>query len=191
MSKRIIDLILCLITGLLLLPLCIIIVIAIKVADGGGIIYQGQRLGRHGKNFFMLKFRTMKSNERLPQKEAEDFNHNFKLIDDPRITRTGKWLRQYSLDEIPQLINVLKGDMAMIGPRPKLPEEVYLYKSEQEELLSVLPGITGYWQVFRKNASSDEVMRCMDLFYIRNRNILLDLKILLLTPGIMLRKKNY
>lgn len=127
----------------------------------------------------------------LSHEQTEHLQHNFKLQDDMRITKAGYWLRRYSIDEIPQFINVLKGDMSVIGPRPKLPEELDLYQKEKYELLSTLPGITGYWQVHRKSADSDENMRNMDLFYVRNRSLLMDIKIFFLTFLTLISKRNY
>jgi lipopolysaccharide/colanic/teichoic acid biosynthesis glycosyltransferase len=190
--KRTIDILLSLVFGLLSLPFCIIIAIAIKIDDGNSIFYLSPRIGLGGKKFNMLKFRTMSNdNYSLSNEQAVEFQHNFKLKHDNRITKVGYRLRRYSFDEIPQFLNVLKGDMSFIGPRPKLPEEIDLYENNKNELLSTLPGITGYWQVYRKNANSDENMRSMDLYYIRNRNIAMDFKIIFLTFLTLISKKNY
>lgn len=192
MVRRIVDILLSLVAGILLLPLCLLIVVAIKIDDGGAIFYKSVRAGMNDTFFNMLKFRTFNTlTNRLSHAQKAELQYSFKLENDPRITRTGYWLRQFSLDEIPQLINVLKGEMTLIGPRPKLPEEVHLYGEYKDELLSVLPGMTGYWQVHRKSASSDETMRNMDLYYIRNRNFLMDLKIFLLTMPVIFDKRNY
>lgn len=190
--KRIIDIFLSLVFGLLSLPFFIIIAIAIKLYDRKNIFYLSQRIGLGGRKFNMLKFRTMRNdNNSFTNEQSEEFQHNFKLKHDNRITKVGYWLRRYGFDEIPQLLNVLKGDMSITGPRPKLPEEIDLYEGNKEELLSVLPGITGYWQVYRKSASSDENMKSMDLYYIRNRNVAMDFKLILLTFSAVISKKNY
>lgn len=192
MVKRIIDILLGLILGIISLPLCILIGIAIKVEDGKEIFYVSKRIGLGGRVFNMLKFRTMNyDNYCLSNEEKTEFRNNFKLKQDRRITKVGYWLRRYSLDEIPQFLNVLKGDMSVIGPRPKLPEEIDLFQNNKVELLSISPGITGYWQVYRKNADSDENMRNMDLYYVRNRNIVMDFKIILLTFLTLIHKRNY
>jgi lipopolysaccharide/colanic/teichoic acid biosynthesis glycosyltransferase len=192
MVKRIIDIFLGLVFGIISLPLCIIIGIAIKLEDGREIFYVSKRIGLGGKVFNMLKFRTMNYDiYSLSDAEKTEFQNNFKLKQDGRITKVGYWLRRYSLDEIPQFLNVLKGEMSLIGPRPKLPEEIGLFENNKVELLSISPGITGYWQVYRKNANSDESMRNMDLYYVRNRNIVMDFKIILLTFLTLLSKKNY
>lgn len=176
----------------MLLPVCILIALAIKLEDGDKIFYAGQRIGFSGKIFKMLKFRTLREGSgQLSLEETEEFLKNFKLKSDRRVTRVGYLLRRYGLDEIPQFINVLKGEMSLIGPRPKLPEEIHLYKEDKAELLSVLPGITGYWQVYRKDASSDENMRKMDIFYIRNRNGFMDIKLLFMTLAVIISRKNY
>jgi lipopolysaccharide/colanic/teichoic acid biosynthesis glycosyltransferase len=192
MVKRIIDILLGLILGIISLPLCILIGIAIKVEDGKEIFYVSKRIGLGGRVFNMLKFRTMNyDNYCLSNEEKTQFQNNFKLKQDGRITKVGYWLRRYSLDEIPQFLNVLKGDMSVIGPRPKLPEEIDLFQNNKAEVLSISPGITGYWQVYRGNADSDENMRNMDLYYVRNRNIVMDFKIILLTFLTLIRKRNY
>jgi lipopolysaccharide/colanic/teichoic acid biosynthesis glycosyltransferase len=130
-------------------------------------------------------------NNYFTKEQQTEFQINFKLENDSRITRVGYWLRRFSFDEIPQFLNILKGDMSIIGPRPKLPEELDLYKNNKEELLSILPGLTGYWQVYRKSGKSDENMRNMDLFYVRNRNMAMDLKIFILTFFTLIFKRNY
>jgi lipopolysaccharide/colanic/teichoic acid biosynthesis glycosyltransferase len=189
--KRITDIFLSLVFGILSLPVCLIIGIAIKLEDGKSIFYSSQRIGLGGRKFNMIKFRTMNPDHTLSQQQTENLQQNFKLQDDMRITKAGYWLRRYSFDEIPQFINVLKGDMSIIGPRPKLPEELDLYQKEKYELLSTLPGITGYWQVHRETADSDENMRKMDLFYIRNKSISMDIKIFFLTFLTLISKRNY
>jgi lipopolysaccharide/colanic/teichoic acid biosynthesis glycosyltransferase len=192
MVRRIIDFLLSLLFILLFLPLCILIAVAIKLEDGKKVLYTSQRVGLGGRKFRMFKFRTMISDQHnLSNEQLFEFHRNFKLTNDKRITKFGHWLRKYGFDEIPQFLNVLKGDMSIIGPRPKLPEEIDLYENNKNELLSVLPGITGYWQVYRKNAYSDESMRSMDLFYIRNRSIVIDFKILTMTGVYLISGKNY
>jgi lipopolysaccharide/colanic/teichoic acid biosynthesis glycosyltransferase len=190
--KRIVDILLSFAFGILSLPVCLIIGIAIKLEDGKSVFYLSQRIGLGGRKFMMIKFRTMNPDIKILSLERkEQFQQNFKLSDDMRITKTGYWLRRYSFDEIPQFINVLKGDMSFIGPRPKLPEEIDLYQKDKQELLSALPGITGYWQVHRNTADSDENMRSMDLYYIRNRSLLMDIKIFFLTFLTLVSKRNY
>lgn len=192
MVKRIADILLSLAFGILSLPVCIIAGFAIKMEDGKNVFYLSQRIGFGGRKFNMIKFRTMDPDSiTLSQKQSGQLQQNFKLPDDKRITKVGFWLRRYSLDEIPQIINVLKGDMSFIGPRPKLPEEIDLFQNDKHELLTALPGITGYWQVHRTTADSDENMRKMDLYYIRNRSISMDIKIIFMTFLTLISKRNY
>jgi len=130
--KRIIDIILSLVFSILSLPVCIIAAIAIKLEGGKSVFYLSQRIGLGGRKFNMIKFRTMDcDNKTLSHEQTEQFQQNFKLPDDMRITKVGNWLRRNSFDEIPQFINVLKGDMSVIGPRPKLPEEIDLYNNNR------------------------------------------------------------
>ncbi len=193
MIKRIIDITLAIVLSILAAPMCIGIAAAICLESKGSPLFFSWRVGKRGKRFRMIKFRTMTQGDavKLNEQQMREFNEHFKLRDDPRVTRVGRWLRKYSLDEIPQLINVLKGEMSFVGPRPKLPEEIRLYGDSQKELLSVLPGVTGYWQVHRNSAASDSTMRDMDLHYVRTRNIRQDLMLLLETLLVVGRKSNY
>jgi lipopolysaccharide/colanic/teichoic acid biosynthesis glycosyltransferase len=193
MITRLRDILLAGILLLLLSPLWILAMIAIVCESRGNPFYLSDRVGRNGKLFTMLKFRTMYSNGSsllTPEHNAELQRH-FKVSIDPRVTRVGRWLRRSSLDEIPQLVNVLTGDMMLVGPRPKLPEEIGLYGPSKEELLSVLPGMTGYWQVHRTSANSDESMREMDLYYIRHKSAGLDIRLLFRTLMIVFGRGNY
>jgi lipopolysaccharide/colanic/teichoic acid biosynthesis glycosyltransferase len=174
------------------MPLCIVIAVAIRIEGRGSVFYRSARVGLRGSRFFMLKFRTMHADgvSRLTQSHLEEFATHFKLAEDPRITRVGGVLRRTSLDEIPQLINIIMGDMALVGPRPKLPEEIFLYGAAQAELLSIRPGMTGYWQVHRTSANSDTMMREMDLYYVRHRSVGLDLLLLVSTPFVVFSRSN-
>jgi lipopolysaccharide/colanic/teichoic acid biosynthesis glycosyltransferase len=174
------------------MPACGLIALAIWIEEGGHVCYCSERIGRGGTKFRMFKFRTMVDGERMPldPEQIREWNANFKITADPRVTRIGKWLRRYSLDEILQVWNVFRGEMAFVGPRPKLPEEIGLYGEEKEELLSVLPGITGYWQLHRTSANSDATMREMDLFYVRNRTAAMDCRIIVGTVRAVLGHSN-
>jgi len=200
--KRIFDIIIV----LLLLPICsmllVLIAVAIKLYSPGPIFYQQERMGKNGKSFKMYKFRSMhvgnnnQSHRQFMQRMIRDNLRPqdvglkvMKLNDDPRITRPGKLLRMISLDELPQFINVLRGDMSIVGPRPPLPYEVELYEDWHKRRLDVLPGITGLWQVTAHNQVSFDDMVQIDLNYIQSMNFWLDLKIILLTPLEMLRGK--
>ena len=172
--------------GLLLLsPAMIALSVLIKLEDGGPVLYSRRVVGPHGK-FDAFKFRSMR-----PDADAilssnrtmrDAFEKNFKLKQDPRVTRLGAWMRKYSLDELPQLFNVLKGQMSLVGPRMITAPELEKYGEHQNLLLTVKPGLTGYWQVHgRQEVSYAERVR-MDLEYIRNWSLQRDLKLLWLTP---------
>ena len=189
--KRLFDIILSLIFLTISFPLFIIIALLIKVIDGGEIFYTQERVGYRGKRFKIIKFRTMykdaeKRLQKLLQQNPElrkEWERNFKLKNDPRITPIGKFLRRTSLDELPQFINVLKGDMSIVGPRPVVKEELEkFYKDKAVYYLSVRPGITGYWQVNgRSSISSYQERVNMDVWYVKNQSLFLDIKIILKT----------
>lgn len=170
---------------LLLSPIFLTVAALILVLDGSPIIYRRRVVGRKGE-FDAYKFRTMipEADEVLAANKelSRAFADHFKLKADPRVTRTGAWLRRYSLDELPQFVNVLKGQMSLIGPRMITRAELHKYDCHQELLLTVKPGMTGYWQVGgRQEVSYAERVR-MDVYYINHWSLLLDLKILLRTP---------
>jgi exopolysaccharide biosynthesis polyprenyl glycosylphosphotransferase len=167
---------------ILLLPMLAAIAIAIRVGSKGPALFRQTRVGRDGREFTVLKFRTMVVD--AESRKAALVHHNdhdgvlFKIRNDPRVTRTGAWLRRYSLDELPQLINVLRGDMSLVGPRPPLPEEVAQYGDDVRRRLVVRPGVTGLWQVSgRSDLSWEESVR-LDLRYVENWSLTLDLQIL-------------
>jgi lipopolysaccharide/colanic/teichoic acid biosynthesis glycosyltransferase len=180
---------------LLLTPLLLILTAAIKLTSPGSVLFRQQRLGLNGRPFDMLKFRSMYTNcdslnhkEYITkyigdQKKAEAEPGVFKLVNDPRVTPVGRWLRKTSFDELPQLINVVKGEMSLVGPRPPISYECDLYDTwHMRRLLSCKPGITGLWQVMgRSRTTFDEMVR-LDLKYISEWSLWLDLKILLKTP---------
>jgi exopolysaccharide biosynthesis polyprenyl glycosylphosphotransferase len=171
------------VAGLLLLsPLLFGVALAIKLTSRGPVIFRQERIGLRGRPFTLLKFRTMVAGADLMLEKLRDQNEAdgplFKLRKDPRVTRLGRILRRYSIDELPQLINVVKGEMSLVGPRPPLAEEVALYSDWQLDRLEVRPGITGLWQVSgRSDLSFEEYVR-LDLFYVENWSIAYDLYIL-------------
>jgi exopolysaccharide biosynthesis polyprenyl glycosylphosphotransferase len=179
--------------GLILcIPLFVAVAIAIKRDSPGPVIFKQQRVGKDGKTFTMYKFRTMVVNaeeildELLSKNEAD--GPVFKIKEDPRVTKSGKWLRKTSIDELPQLWNVLKGDMSLVGPRPPLEREVVQYDNYQRQRLSVKPGITCYWQVSgRSNTTFDEWVE-LDIKYIQEQSLWTDIKLLFKTIGAVLRK---
>lgn len=195
-TKRLVDIIVSIFCIIFLSPLFILIAIAIKLDSEGPVIFKQVRVGKDGRPFDFYKFRTMRHGaERLKEslRHLSDIDGPvFKIKKDPRITRLGKFLRRSSLDELPQLFNVLWGDMTLVGPRPPLKEEVRRYGKRQMRRLTVKPGLTGLWQVSgRCDISFLEWME-LDLFYIENRTLLLDLKILIRTiPAVLSGKGAY
>jgi len=165
---------------LLTAPLFLMVALVIRRSDGGPALFRQTRVGRDGRAFTVYKFRTMvlDAEERKAQLDSEQAGVLFKIRKDPRVTVVGGWLRRYSVDELPQLINVLRGDMSLVGPRPALPEEAALYGDHVRRRLVVKPGITGLWQVNgRSDLSWDESVR-LDLRYVENWSFTLDLQIL-------------
>ena len=190
--KRLFDIFFATLILLFFLPLMIVIAIVIVIDDhSAGPFYKQIRVGRHGKEFYMYKFRTMRANadqmiEQLAKQNEMD-GPVFKMKEDPRITRVGKYLRKLSLDELMQFFNVLKGDMTLVGPRPPLPREVQYYTDYQRLRLLVTPGLTCTWQISRnRNDIPFEQWVEMDIEYIQTRTYLNDLKIMLKTPIVML-----
>ena len=191
-KKRLFDIFFATLILLFFLPLMAIIAIIIVIDDpSAGPFYKQIRVGRHGKEFYMYKFRTMRANadkmiEQLAKQNEMD-GPVFKIKDDPRITRVGKYLRKLSLDELMQFFNVFKGDMTLVGPRPPLPREVQYYTDYQRLRLLVTPGITCTWQISKnRNDIPFEEWVEMDIEYIQTRTYLNDLKIMLKTPIVML-----
>ena len=187
--KRTIDIILSLIGILIFLIVAIIVKLSyILTGDFKSIIYIHERIGKDNKPFKMYKFRTMvyNSEEILNEllkdpKIAREWKKHYKLNNDPRITFIGKILRKTSIDELPQFINILKGDMSLIGPRPLLEEEVEQYKKNKKRLLSVRPGLTGYWACNGRSNCSPEERKKLELYYVDNCSIFLDIKIFFMT----------
>jgi exopolysaccharide biosynthesis polyprenyl glycosylphosphotransferase len=205
-TKRLSDLIIASLTFALLSPFWMLIALLIKLDSKGPIFYAQERVGMDGRIFVVYKFRTMHMNadseiHREYQRkfiaghaEANVGNAEkpaYKLRDDPRITRVGRVLRRLSLDEVPQLLNVLRGDMSIVGPRPPIPYEVEAYELRHRKRLDMKPGLTGLWQVSGRNRLPFEEMVKLDLFYIENWSLLFDLKIILRTMLVMLRGDGY
>ena len=186
--KRVVDIIGSILGLIVLSPLFLIIAIAIKVDSKGAVFYKHKRIGQFGKELYIFKFRSMKENadnleEMLTPEELEIFMSEFKLENDPRITKVGKFLRKTSLDELPQLLNILKGDLTLIGPRPIVEEELENYGDDVDKLLSITPGLTGYWQAYARNDAvyATGERQKMELYYVDNRSFLLDVKIFFMT----------
>ena len=184
--KRLIDIIGSLIGIILLSPIYIIIAILIKFDSPGKIVFGHTRKGKGGKDIKVYKFRTMYSNaseifESFTPEQKEEYYTNFKLDNDPRVTKLGGFLRKTSLDELPQLFNILKGDMTIIGPRPIVEKEISKYGNKAEKLFSVVPGLAGYWQANGRSDTTYEERVEMDMYYIDNMSFYLDVKILFQT----------
>ncbi|MED5099980.1 multidrug MFS transporter [Niallia circulans] len=193
--KRVFD-ILCAIIGLLILSVLFFIIgLLIKLEDKrGSVFFKQTRIGKDGKPFEMYKFRSMVSNAEDLKASLMDKNEAtgpvFKIKDDPRVTRVGKFIRKTSIDELPQLINVIKGEMSLVGPRPSLPQEVAAYSSYERQRLKIVPGITCYWQVGgRSNLSFSEWVE-LDLKYIRERNLFIDFKLIIKTFFVLFGSKD-
>lgn len=194
-SKRFIDIIFSIVGIILLSPMFFIVAFLIKLEDRKGpVIFKQIRVGENGKNFKIYKFRSMVTNaEELKLLLANDNEASgpvFKMKQDPRVTKFGWFIRRTSIDELPQLINVLKGDMSLVGPRPPLPEEVEKYTSYEKQRLTVTPGLTCYWQVNGRSAIGFEQWVEMDLNYIQERNFLLDMKLILKTVVVLVGSKD-
>ncbi|MEH7611757.1 sugar transferase [Gottfriedia acidiceleris] len=194
-TKRLIDLIGAIFGLLLLLPVFIVVAIFIKLEDPKGPVFFYQtRVGKNGKEFKMYKFRSMVTDAEERLKELLKYNEvsgaMFKMKNDPRITKIGKFIRKTSIDELPQLFNVLIGNMSLVGPRPPLPREVAEYTAYDMQRLLVSPGCTGLWQVSARNSVGFEEMVELDLKYIRKRTIIYDLKIIFSTIKVIMGTDN-
>jgi lipopolysaccharide/colanic/teichoic acid biosynthesis glycosyltransferase len=188
--KPIVDRVLALAGLIALAPVLLVIALAVRLDSPGPIIFRQTRLGRHGKPFTMFKFRTMWANAddgphreayerfRLARSLADSDAGTFKLLNDPRVTRVGRFLRATSLDELPQLVNVLLGEMSLVGPRPPIPYEAQHYEPRHWNRLSIKPGLTGPWQATARSRVGFEEMVDMDLDYVANCGLWRDLKIL-------------
>ena len=193
MAKRIFDLGISGAGLVLLSPVLLVIAVAVKLTSSGPVLYRQRRVGQRGRPFTMLKFRTMRAGADAEvdglRRQNGVSNLMFKLKDDPRVTSVGKRLRRFSLDELPQLINVVRGDMSLVGPRPPLPEEVTAYEDWQFDRLEVPPGLTGLWQVSGRSELSFEDCVRLDLFYIENWSLAYDLYILAKTLPVLLSRR--
>ncbi|HAT4212235.1 sugar transferase [Clostridium perfringens] len=188
--KRLIDILGAGFGLIILSPIFLIVAIAIKVEDSkGSVLFSQKRVGQYGKKFNMYKFRSMVSNaEELKAKLMEQNEMSgpmFKMKHDPRITKVGKFIRKTSIDELPQLINILKGEMSLVGPRPSLPKEVDKFEPWMLERLEVKPGLTCYWQVMGRNDIDFEDWMKLDIKYVHDRNLWLDIKLIFKTFSVL------
>jgi len=191
-AKRVLDIIVATI-GLIVafLPMVLISVL-IKLESPGPAIYVHERIGKKGESLPLLKFRSMYMNaermiEYFSPKQKAEWEENFKLKEDPRVTRVGNFLRRSSLDELPQLVNVIKGELSIVGPRPVVARELEKYGDQKAKFLSVTPGLTGYWQAYARSTCTYEQRMEMELFYVENANFWWDIKIIFATFGAVLR----
>lgn len=193
-SKRIMDIVGSLIGIIILSPLYLLIAILIKLDSKGPIIFSQERVGLNGQKFKMYKFRSMVVNAEELKEKLKKRNERkgpmFKIKQDPRVTKIGRFIRRTSIDELPQLINVLKGEMSLVGPRPSLPKEVMQFESWMLERLDVKPGLTCYWQVQGRDDIPFEEWMELDIKYVRQRNMWIDIKLIFKTFTVLIGDKN-
>lgn len=192
--KRASDIVISLIALVVLSPVFLLIAVLIKKESDGPVFFIHKRIGKNGEKIGIYKFRTMVQNaedliKHFTPEQMKEFKENFKLENDPRITKIGKILRKTSLDELPQLINILKGELSLIGPRPVVEDEVEKYGKNKSKFLSIKPGLTGYWAANgRSSVSYNERMK-MELYYVDNVSLKLDIKIFFKTIASVFKKE--
>lgn len=192
--KRVIDCILSIMALIILSPIYLIIALAVKIDSPGPIFFKHTRIGKNGKTIKIYKYRTMVTNaeeliKQFTPEQMKEYKENFKLENDPRITKVGKFLRKTSLDELPQLLNIVKGELALIGPRPVVKDELEKYGENAEKFLSVTPGLTGNWTVSgRSNTTYEERME-MELWYVDNISFKTDIQIFFKTIVAVIKKE--
>jgi len=192
--KRVIDVILASVALILLSPLFAIIAIAIKIDSKGPVFFAHKRIGKNGKIIKLYKFRSMVINaeeliKSFTPEQMREYKENYKLTNDPRITKVGKFLRKTSLDELPQLINIINGDLSIIGPRPVVADELEKYGVNKDKFLSVTPGLTGYWAANGRSNTTYEQRMEMELYYIDNLSLKMDIKVFFKTILSVVKKE--
>lgn len=192
--KRVIDVILASVALILLSPLFAIIAIAIKIDSKGPVFFAHKRIGKNGKIIKLYKFRSMVINaeeliKSFTPEQMKEYKENYKLTNDPRITKVGKFLRKTSLDELPQLINIINGDLSIIGPRPVIADELEKYGTNKDKFLSVTPGLTGYWAANGRSNTTYEQRMEMELYYIDNLSLKMDIKVFFKTILSVVKKE--
>lgn len=192
--KRTSDVVISTIAIVALMPLILLIGILIKIDSKGSVFYKQKRIGKNGKYFMIYKFRTMVSdanniNKYFSKDQIKEFNKNFKLENDPRITKIGKFLRKTSLDELPQLINIIKGDLSIIGPRPVVDNEIDKYGIYKDKFLSVTPGLTGNWAANGRSCTSYDERIKLELDYIDNMSLKMDIEVFFKTIITVLKRE--
>jgi exopolysaccharide biosynthesis polyprenyl glycosylphosphotransferase len=185
MFKRAIDFTMALLGLIFVSPLMALIALAIKLESAGPVIFTQERVGKGGKRFYIYKFRSMVQDAEAQKVRLQSLNEAdgplFKIKDDPRRTWVGRLIRRFSLDELPQLYNVLRGEMSLVGPRPNIPSEVEQYQEWHKHRLEVLPGMTGLWAISGRSGLTFDEMILLDIYYIENWSPAMDLKIMLQT----------
>ena len=192
--KRFMDVILATIALVVLSPIFLIIAIAIKIESKGPVFFKHARIGKNGKIIKLYKFRSMVINaeeliKSFTPEQMKEYKENYKLTNDPRITKIGKFLRKTSLDELPQLLNIIKGDLSIIGPRPVVTDELKKYGANTEKFLSVTPGLTGYWAANGRSCTTYEQRMQMELYYIDNLSLKMDVKVFFKTIEAVIKKE--
>lgn len=193
-TKKLLDIFISTIGFIILLPIFGIISLCIKIDSRGPVFFKHKRVGKDGKELYIYKFRTMVENAEdmikdFSPEQMKEFKENYKLKNDPRITKVGKFLRKSSLDELPQLLNIIKGELSIIGPRPVVEEELEKYGENKKRFLSVTPGLTGYWAANgRSGISYDERMK-LELYYVDNISFKMDIKIFFKTIITVFKKQ--
>lgn len=192
--KRVIDVILASIALILLSPVFAIIAIAIKIDSKGPVFFAHKRIGKNGNIIKLYKFRSMVINAEeliklFTPEQMKEYKANYKLTNDPRITKVGKFLRKTSLDELPQLINIINGDLSIIGPRPVVADELEKYGVNKDKFLSVTPGLTGYWAANGRSNTTYEQRMEMELYYIDNLSLKMDIKVFFKTILSVVKKE--
>ena len=192
--KRFMDVTISLLGMIILLPVFLIIAAIIKLDSKGPVFFVHKRIGKKGKEIGILKFRTMVNNAEdmikdFTEEQQKEFRENYKLQHDPRVTKIGKFLRKTSLDELPQILNIIKGDLSIIGPRPVIEEELEKYGKNREKFISVKPGLTGYWAANGRSDTTYAERVQMELYYIDNMSLKMDIKIFFKTIIAVVRKE--
>lgn len=192
--KRLADVLIAAISIVVFSPIMLIVMLIIRLDSKGPVIFGHTRIGKNGEKIKVYKFRTMYENskelfEQFTPEQKKEYEENFKLDNDPRVTKVGRFLRKTSLDELPQLLNILKGNMSIVGPRPIVDAEKEKYGIYFDKLISVTPGLTGYWQANGRSDTTYEERVQMDMYYIDNRSILMDIKIILKTFISVIKKE--
>lgn len=192
--KRIFDVVSSTCLLAIIWPVFLVIALAIKIDSKGPVIYKHKRIGQGGKVLHLYKFRSMVPNAeamiaQFTPKQRQEWQQNFKLVNDPRITRVGRLLRKTSLDELPQLFNILGGSLSVVGPRPVISEELEKYGKRKREFLSAKPGLTGYWQAYSRSDCDYDKRMEMELYYVENASFWWDVKIIWATVKIVLTGK--